>query len=75
MRAVTDHGRPLLDDPGRLDGVAALGLDETSFRKATRVAPTRWVTGLVDLEGGSAAGCGGRPHQGGGGRLARRPVT
>jgi transposase len=27
-------------------------LDETSFLKATRVAPTRWVTGLVDLEGG-----------------------
>jgi transposase len=35
-----------------LDGVAALGLDETSFLKATRLAPTRWVTGLVDLEGG-----------------------
>jgi transposase len=32
--------------------VAALGLDETSFLKATRVAPTRWVTGLVDLERG-----------------------
>jgi hypothetical protein len=29
--------------------VAALGLDETSFLKATRVAPTRWVTGLVDV--------------------------
>jgi Transposase len=27
-------------------------LDETSFLKATRVAPTRWVTGLVDLERG-----------------------
>jgi len=52
MRAVHDHGRPLVDDPGRLDGVAALGLDETSFLKATRVAPTRWVTGLVDLERG-----------------------
>src|SRR5215213_6855817 len=52
MRAVTDHGRPLVDDPARLNGVAALGLDETSFLKATRVAPTRWVTGLVDLEGG-----------------------
>jgi transposase len=52
MRAVTDHGRPLVEDPGRLDGVAALGLDETSFLKATRLAPTRWVTGLVDLEGG-----------------------
>jgi transposase len=52
MRAVADHGRPLVDDPTRLEGVTALGLDETSFLKATRVAPTRWVTGLVDLEGG-----------------------
>jgi len=52
MRAVADHGRPLVEDPGRLDGVAALGLDETSFLKATRVASTRWVTGLVDLERG-----------------------
>jgi transposase len=52
MRAVAEHGRPLVEDPRRLDGVAALGLDETSFLKATRTAPTRWVTGLVDLEGG-----------------------
>jgi len=52
MRAVEDHGTPLVDDPTRLDDVAALGLDETSFLKATRVAPTRYVTGLVDLEGG-----------------------
>jgi transposase len=52
MRAVEDHGRLLVEDPMRLDGVAALGLDETSFLKATRTAPTRYVTGLVDLEGG-----------------------
>jgi transposase len=52
MRAVADHGRPLVDDPARLNGVAALGLDETSFLKATRRAPTRYVTGLVDLERG-----------------------
>jgi transposase len=52
MRAVADHGRPLVDDLTRLEGVAALGLDETSFLKATRTAPTRYVTGLVDLEGG-----------------------
>jgi transposase len=51
MRAVRDHGTPLVDDAARLQGVTALGLDETSFLKATRVAPTRWVTGLVDLEG------------------------
>jgi transposase len=52
MRAVRDHGRPLVDDAARLQGVTALGLDETSFLKATRLAPTRWVTGLVDLERG-----------------------
>jgi transposase len=52
MRAVGDHGRPLVEDPDRLGGVAALGLDETSFPKATRRAPTRYVTGLVDLERG-----------------------
>jgi transposase len=52
MRAVGDHGTPLVDNPTRLDGVAALGLDETSFLEATRTAPTRYVTGLVDLEGG-----------------------
>jgi transposase len=52
MRAVADYGRRLVDDPARLEGVAALGLDETNFLKATRVRPTRWVTGLVDLEGG-----------------------
>jgi len=52
MRAVHEHGTPLVEDPGRLEGVAALGLDETSFLKATRRAPTRWVTGLVDLERG-----------------------
>src|SRR5512132_1874105 len=52
MRAVAEHGRPLVDDPARLEEVTALGLDETSFLKATRLAPTRWVTGLVDLERG-----------------------
>jgi transposase len=52
MRAVAEHGRPLVDDAARLEGVATLGLDETTFLKATRVAPTRYVTGLVDLEGG-----------------------
>src|SRR5512132_1240992 len=52
MRAVADHGTQLVDDTMRLDDVAALGLDETSFLKATRRAPTRYVTGLVDLEGG-----------------------
>jgi transposase len=52
MRAVADHGQPLVDDPARLDGVAALGLDETSFLRATPTTPTRYVTGLVDIDGG-----------------------
>jgi hypothetical protein len=45
---VGDHGRPLVDDPTRLDGVATLGLDETSFLNATRLAPAQYVTGLVN---------------------------
>jgi hypothetical protein len=49
---VHEHGTPPVDDPARLDGVGRLGLDETSFLKATRLAPTRYVTGLVDLEQG-----------------------
>jgi transposase len=52
MRAVHEHGTPLVDDPTRLEDVTALGLDETTFLKATRLAPTRYVTGLVDLEQG-----------------------
>jgi transposase len=40
MRAVYEHGIRLVDDAGRLEGVVALGLDETSFLKATRLAPT-----------------------------------
>jgi len=52
MRAVAEHGQPLIDDPARLGGVTALGLDETSFLRATPTAPTRYVTGLVDVEAG-----------------------
>jgi transposase len=52
MRAVAEHGSPLVDDATRLEGVTALGMDKTSFLKATRLAPTRYVTGLVDLERG-----------------------
>src|SRR4030095_14559236 len=52
MRAVADHGTPLVDNAARLEGGAALGVDETSFLKATRLTPTRWITGLVDLERG-----------------------
>lgn len=52
MRAVWDHGRPLVDDPARTAGVRALGVDETSFLAANRRRRTRFVTGLVDLRAG-----------------------
>ncbi len=52
MRAVVDHGTPLVDDLARLDGVRAVGLDESSFLKAGRWAPTRFVTSFVDIERG-----------------------
>jgi transposase len=38
-----------VDDPARLAGVAALGLDETAFRAASATRPTSFVTGSVDL--------------------------
>ena len=73
MRAVARPRPAAGGRPGRLDGVAALGLDETSFLKATRRAhPVGHRPGRPG--GWSAAGCGGRPHQGRGGRLARRPA-
>jgi len=57
MRAVAEHGSPLVDDPARLAGVAALGVDETAFLAATAAHGTEFATGLVDLTrtGGTSA--------------------
>jgi transposase len=52
MRAVVDYGTPLVDDPGRLDGVASLGMDETAFPRAYRRHHTLYVSGLVDTATG-----------------------
>jgi transposase len=52
MRAVRDHDTELVDDPGRLGGVTALGMDETSFLRARRDRPTMFVSGLVDTATG-----------------------
>jgi transposase len=49
MAAVRDHGQPLVDDPERLRGVRAVGVDETAFTAATATSPTAFVTGIVDL--------------------------
>ena len=64
MNAVIEHGTPLVDDSDRVGAVRQLGVDETSFLKATATHPTVYATGLVDLgrhvvidmvEGNSAA--------------------
>jgi transposase len=52
MRAVWRHGQPLVDDPARLDGVTALGMDETAFLRANRHHHTTYVSGLVDTATG-----------------------
>src|SRR3954453_21903764 len=59
MRAVAEHGVPLVDDPTRLGGVAALGVDETAYLAATSSHGTEFATGLVDLTrpAASAARC------------------
>ena len=49
MAAVRDYGCPRVDDPERLAGVEALGVDETAFLAANAAHPTVFVTGMVDL--------------------------
>jgi transposase len=49
MSAVTAYGGRLVDDAARVEGVEMLGVDETSFLKATPTAATRWVSEAVDV--------------------------
>jgi transposase len=49
MSAVAVYGTPLVDDAARVAGVEMLGVDETSFLKATPTAATRWVSAAVDV--------------------------
>ena len=55
MRQVTERGKPLVDDPKRLDGVSAVGVDETAFLRACRTHPTLYATGIADLTPGRPA--------------------
>jgi transposase len=55
MRAVRVVGQPLVDDPARLAGVRALGVDESAFTRATATRATRFVTGIVDTTRGRPA--------------------
>ncbi len=51
MRAVRDYGTPLIDDPTRLVGVVAVGVDETTFLAARAGTSTQFVTGIVAMPG------------------------
>jgi transposase len=51
MRAVVEYGTPLVDDPTRLEGVASIGVDETSFLAANQFHHTEFITGIVALPG------------------------
>ncbi len=44
-----EYGTPLVDDPDRLAGVRALGVDETAFLAANAKHHTQFVTGMVDV--------------------------
>jgi len=45
MVAVRGHGTPLVEDPARLAGVSAVGVDETAFLRANAHRHTQFVTG------------------------------
>ena len=49
-RAVADHTDPQIDDPGRLEGVEAIGVDEKRFGNATPTRRTTYTTQIVDLD-------------------------
>jgi transposase len=50
--AFEDHARPAVEDPARIGGVEALGIDETGFLAATAEHARIFATGLVDVRNG-----------------------
>ena len=52
MSQVRTRGKPLVEDPDRLAGVSAIGVDETAFLRATGAHPTLYATGIADLTAG-----------------------
>ncbi len=51
MDALNLWGAALVDDPKRVGGTRAIGVDETSFLAATATEGTRWVSSICDVEG------------------------
>lgn len=52
MRAVRQFGQPRVEDPGRLDGVRGVGVDEHVWQHARRQRRTGFATGITDLTPG-----------------------
>jgi transposase len=50
--AVIAYGTALVDDPGRIGAVEALGLDETLFARLGRFHRQHWSTSIVDVAAG-----------------------
>jgi transposase len=48
--AVADYTDPAVDDPARLEGVSAIGVDEKRFLNATAEHRTVFTTQIVDLD-------------------------
>jgi transposase len=70
MTAVRDYGTPRVDDPTRLDGVQAIGVDETAFQAASATRSTSFVTGIVEVHPGTWPGPAARRS---GGPVGRSP--
>lgn len=49
-QAVADYTDPHVDDPERLEGVEAIGVDEKRFLSATPTSRTIYTTQIVDLD-------------------------
>jgi transposase len=52
MAAVVEYGMPLIERADRVDGVTAIGVDETAFTRANPTRSTVFATGIVDLHAG-----------------------
>ncbi len=55
MRQVIDRGSPQVEDPDRLAGVNAVGVDETAYLRASATRSTTFATGIADLTPGRSA--------------------
>jgi len=55
MRQVRALGRPQVQDPDRLGGVTAIGVDEHAWQRGRAGRPTQYATGIVDLTPGRPA--------------------